>query len=76
MRSCSRAYWQLQPGSNRPPRHPRPPPPATDIYELPFDGTAQGLKAATPRAVATDRGYDNQPLYTPDGAVDSLHRES
>jgi hypothetical protein len=45
------------------------PPPATDIYELAFDGTVQGLKNATPRPVATERGYDNQPAYTPDGAA-------
>ena len=55
-------------GQQPAPPAPAAPPPATDIYELPFDGTAQGLKAATPRAVATDRGYDNQPVYTPDGA--------
>lgn len=42
-------------------------PPSTDIYELSFDGTLAGLKSARPQPVATERGYDNQPCYTPEG---------
>ena len=44
------------------------PPPGTDIYELAFSGSAKDLAAATLRAVANARGYENQPFYTPDGA--------
>ena len=43
------------------------PPPDTDIYELPFDGSVPALKTAKPQPVATDRGYENQPFFTPDG---------
>ena len=43
------------------------PPPDTDIYELSFDGTADALKNAKPQAVATERGYENQPFFTADG---------
>lgn len=45
------------------------PPPATDIYELSFSGGLDSLRRSTARAVATQRGYDNQPQYTPDGAA-------
>ena len=52
------------------PQVPAPaPPPDTDIYELTFDGTLDGLKSVTPVAIATERGYDNQPHFTADGAV-------
>jgi Tol biopolymer transport system component len=44
------------------------PPPATDIYELSFTGSVDSLARALPRPVATERGYDNQPSYTLDGA--------
>src|SRR5688572_13621474 len=44
-----------------------PAPPPTDIYELTFDGSADGLKSATPLAVVAQRGYDNQPHFAPDG---------
>jgi Tol biopolymer transport system component len=49
------------------PAKPPAPPPATDIHELVFDGTLAGLKSAKPRGVATERGYENQPSFTPDG---------
>jgi Tol biopolymer transport system component len=49
------------------PAGPPSPPPGTDIYELAFGGTLDGLKSIVPQPVATDRGYDNQPFYTPDG---------
>lgn len=42
-------------------------PPSTDIYELVFDGNLDALKSAALRPVATERGYENQPFYTPDG---------
>jgi hypothetical protein len=42
------------------------PPAGTDIYELAFDGTLDGLKRAKVQPVVTERGYDNQPFYTPD----------
>src|SRR5262245_57477061 len=45
------------------------PPPATDIYELTFDGTLAGLKASKVQPVSTAPGYDNQPAYTADGAA-------
>jgi hypothetical protein len=48
-------------------QQPAAPPPATDIFELTFDGTAQGLKAGKLQPVSTASGYDNQPVYTPDG---------
>jgi dipeptidyl aminopeptidase/acylaminoacyl peptidase len=37
------------------------------IYELVFDGSLEALRNVTPQPVATERGYDNQPFYTPDG---------
>ena len=50
-------------------RQPAVPPPATDIYEIRFDGALASLKMAQPQVVSTERGYDNQPYYTPDGAA-------
>lgn len=54
-----------------PPQPPAPPspPPATDIYELAFDGTLDTLKNVRPRAIANERGYENQPSFTPDGSA-------
>ena len=53
-----------------PPLPPPPPPPPTDIYELSFDGTLfDTLKNAKPAALATERGYENQPSFTPDGTA-------
>jgi len=49
------------------PSAPAPPPAGTDIYELVFDGTTDGLRRAKVQPVVTERGYDNQPFYTPDG---------
>jgi WD40-like Beta Propeller Repeat len=42
-------------------------PPGTDIHEFELNGNVDALKAAKPQPIATDRGYDNQPFYTPDG---------
>jgi dipeptidyl aminopeptidase/acylaminoacyl peptidase len=52
-----------------PPPPPPPPPPGTDIYELSFDGRLDSLSAVAPVAVVRERGYENQPFYTPDGAA-------
>jgi dipeptidyl aminopeptidase/acylaminoacyl peptidase len=43
-------------------------PPATDIFEFVFDGTLASLTSAAPQPIATERGYENQPYYTPDGS--------
>jgi hypothetical protein len=45
---------------------PAAPPPATDIYELFFDGGVDNLKRAKLRPVSVEPGYDNQPAFTPD----------
>ena len=42
-------------------------PPSTDIHEFVFSGDLNALVDATPQPIATERGYDNQPFYTPDG---------
>jgi hypothetical protein len=42
-------------------------PPTTDIYELTFSGDLSTLREARPQAISTERGYENQPFYTPDG---------
>jgi dipeptidyl aminopeptidase/acylaminoacyl peptidase len=56
-----------------PPPSPQPPPPVppspTDIHELTFEGGLAGLKNARLTPVATERGYDNQPSFTPDGGA-------
>ena len=53
-----------------PPPLPPPPPPPTDIYELSFDGPLlDGLKNPRVAAIATERGYENQPSFTPDGSA-------
>ena len=44
-----------------------PPPPSTDIYLLEMSSGLASLKSATPRAIATEKGYENQPFFTPDG---------
>jgi dipeptidyl aminopeptidase/acylaminoacyl peptidase len=49
------------------PAAPATPPPATDIYELAFDGALDKLRDARPQPIATERGYENQPFFTPDG---------
>lgn len=51
----------------RQPSPPAAPPPDTDIYELSFDGSLEAIQSAKPMAVATERGYDNQPFFTADG---------
>jgi len=57
--------WAQSPAKQPPPANATPP--GTDIYELAFDGTAGGLRAAQVAPVATAPGYDNQPHYLPGG---------
>lgn len=45
------------------------PPPGTDIYLLPLQQGLESIGKAKPIAVATERGYENQPAFTPDGAT-------
>jgi len=49
------------------PAAPAAAPPGTDIYELTFDGSLAGLASARVQPISVERGYDNQPFYTPDG---------
>jgi WD40 repeat protein len=52
-----------------PPQQPSPaPPPATDIYLVPLSGGLVSMKTATPVPVAVTPGYDNQPMFSPDGS--------
>jgi Tol biopolymer transport system component len=44
-------------------------PPATDIYELQLSGGIETLGKATPSPISVERGYENQPFYTPDGGA-------
>jgi len=44
------------------------PPPGTDIYLVALTGGLESMKAAKPMPVATTPGYDNQPMFSPDGA--------
>ena len=43
-------------------------PPGTDIYLLSLTGGVASMKAAKPSPVSTAPGYDNQPMFSPDGA--------
>jgi WD40-like Beta Propeller Repeat len=43
----------------------QPSPPATDIYLVELNGLGS-LAAAKPQPVAVEKGYDNQPSFTPD----------
>ena len=50
------------------PAQPAAPPPSTDIHVVSFTGGLGSMKAAKPSAVSTVSGYDNQPMFSPDGA--------
>jgi len=41
--------------------------PGTDIYEIRLSGGLASLKSAKPAPVSVVAGYDNQPMYSPDG---------
>jgi len=43
-------------------------PPATDIYLLALSDGLSSIKTAKPVPVSTASGYDNQPMFSPDGA--------
>ena len=43
-------------------------PPATDIYLVPLSAGLASMKAAKPVAISVARGYDNQPMFSPDGS--------
>jgi WD40-like Beta Propeller Repeat len=51
-----------------PPAQPVAPPPGTDIYLVPLSGGLASMKAAKPTPVSTTAGYDNQPMFSPDGS--------
>ncbi len=42
-------------------------PPSTDIYLLDLTGGLSSLKDAKPSPISTEPGYDNQPMFSPDG---------
>ena len=44
------------------------PPPATDIYLVSLSAGLAGMKAAKPVAISVAPGYDNQPMFSPDGS--------
>lgn len=44
------------------------PPPSTDIYIVSLSGGLGSMKAAKPAPVSTAPGYDNQPMFSPDGS--------
>jgi dipeptidyl aminopeptidase/acylaminoacyl peptidase len=43
------------------------PPPSTDIYLLELKSDLSSVRQATPVPIAVEKGYDNQPFFTPDG---------
>jgi len=53
----------LQPPASQPPA----PPPATDIYVLPLANGLASMNAARPSPIANAPGYENQPMFSPDG---------
>lgn len=44
------------------------PPPGTDIYQVPLTGGLASMRAAVPTPVSIEPGYDNQPMFSPDGS--------
>ena len=50
------------------PAQPAAPPPSTDIYVVQLSGGLASMKAAKPAVVSNVAGYDNQPMFSPDGA--------
>ncbi len=51
-------------------QQPAPPPafPATDIYLVPLSGGLASMKTAKPSPMSIAAGYDNQPMFSADGA--------
>ena len=52
----------------RPPAQPAALRLATDIYLVPLTGGLASMKDAKPAPVSTAAGYDNQPMFSPDGS--------
>ena len=50
------------------PAQPAAPPPSTDIYLVSLTGGLPSMKASKPSPVSTMAGYDNQPMFSPDGS--------
>jgi Tol biopolymer transport system component len=50
------------------PAQPAAPPPSTDIYLVQLSSGLASMKAAKPTAVSNVAGYDNQPMFSPDGS--------
>lgn len=50
-----------------PPPQPAAPPPNTDIYLLPLSAGLASMRTAKPVPVSVASGYDNQPMFSPDG---------
>jgi Tol biopolymer transport system component len=50
------------------PAQPAQPPPSTDIYLVALSGGLASMKGAKPTVVSNVAGYDNQPMFSPDGA--------
>jgi hypothetical protein len=44
-----------------------PPPPSTDVYVAEMAAGLESLVDARPQPIATEKGYENQPFFTPDG---------
>jgi len=44
------------------------PPPGADIYLVPLTGGLASMKAARPVPLSVAPGYDNQPMFSPDGS--------
>ena len=57
----------LSAGAAQTPPQPAAPPPGTDIYLLPLGAGLSSLENAKPQPVSTAPGYDNQPMFSPDG---------
>lgn len=43
-------------------------PPGTDIYLVPLAAGLGSMKTAKPAPIAVEPGYDNQPMFSPDGS--------
>ena len=57
----------LSTGAAQTPPQPAAPPPGTDIYLVPLGAGLSSLDDAKPQPVSTAPGYDNQPMFSPDG---------
>jgi Tol biopolymer transport system component len=57
------AAYLLQPPAQQPPA----PPPSTDIYLLALANGPASMNSARPSPIASAPGYENQPMFSPDG---------